>query len=185
MLKKLSMFVSTVTAATLISSGFFSPTASAEVKDSNANGFTLSFVKSIDATPELVYRALTQDIGYWWLDAHTWYGSGKNMTLADHVGGCLCEISGDKQTLHMIVAKLEPNSTVRLLGGLGPLQGEGLTGVMNWNLSSLTDNMTQLTVTYRVGGYSPHDLSQWAAAVDGVLQEQMSAMKNYVEQPVQ
>ncbi|OZB05172.1 MAG: hypothetical protein B7X54_06160 [Idiomarina sp. 34-48-12] len=75
-----------------------------------------------------------------------------------------------------------PNKFVRLLGGLGPLQGEGVTGVMEWRLDNIDDMSTELTVFYRVGGYTPNDLSQWAPAVENVLQQQMSAMKVFIEE---
>ena len=173
-------------AASLMVSGFFSPVTIAEVQDSTADGFTIGFTKTIAADTEQVYRALTTELPAWWIDAHTWYGSGENMHFDTHVGGCLCEKSTDRQTMHMQIAKLEPSTHVRLLGGLGPLQGEGVTGVMDWRLAvnETEPEKTTLTVMYRVGGYTPSDLSQWANAVDGVLQQQMSAMQTYAEQQI-
>src|SRR5690606_35832505 len=133
-------------AASLMVGGFFSPLALAEVKDSSPDGFTISFTKSIAADTDQVYRALTTELPSWWIDAHTWYGSGKNMQLDTYVGGCLCEKTTDRQTMHMQVAKLELNSHIRLLGGLGPLQGEGVTGVMDWHLAVNETNPRMTTL---------------------------------------
>lgn len=153
----------------------------AEVLDSSAQGFTIEFKQNVNASIGDVYNGLTDDIGQWWLDDHTWFGNGENMSLKALAGGCFCETFGDSQTQHMQVAMVIPNKLVRLLGGLGPLQGEGVTGVMEWRLDSIDDMSTELTVFYRVGGYTPSDLSQWAPAVESVLQQQMNAMKAFIE----
>ncbi|WP_169929825.1 SRPBCC family protein [Pseudidiomarina aestuarii] len=152
------------------------------VLDAAPNGFSIQFEQTIQATPKQVYQALTQDIGQWWLAAHTWYGSSANMTLAAKAGGCFCEIAAEgRETEHMRVVKVEPNQLIRLSGGLGPLQGEGLSGVMDWQIQSTSEDLVTLRVSYRVGGYSPNDLSAWAAPVATVLQQQMRAMQTFVE----
>ena len=40
---------------------------------------------------------------------------------------------------------------------------------------------TKLEVTYAVAGYLPAGMNTWAAPVDGVLEEQFTRLKNYVE----
>ncbi|RUO61202.1 hypothetical protein [Pseudidiomarina marina] len=167
--------------ALLLTATFTPIESQAEVIDSSAQGFTLEFKQTVNASITDVYNGLTDDIGQWWLDDHTWFGEGKNMNLDAVAGGCFCEIFGDSQVQHMQVAMVTPNQFIRLLGGLGPLQGEGVTGVMEWRLTQIDDASTELTVFYRVGGYTPNDLSQWAPAVENVLQQQMSAMKTFVE----
>lgn len=157
-------------------------TATSPVVDAASNGFSIQFEQTISATPEQVYQALTQDIGQWWLAAHTWYGSSAQMTLTAKAGGCFCEIAPDgRETEHLRVVKVEPNQLIRLSGGLGPLQGEGLSGVMDWQILSTTEEQVTFRVSYRVGGYSPNDLSAWAAPVANVLQQQMKAMQTFVE----
>lgn len=56
-------------------------TSSAEVIDSSATGFSLKFTYEIKASTEATYNSLTNELGAWWLDDHTWYGSGENMSL--------------------------------------------------------------------------------------------------------
>ncbi|RZQ56806.1 polyketide cyclase/dehydrase [Pseudidiomarina tainanensis] len=164
-----------------ITGASFVPSAVAEVVDSSKQGFTIEFKQAINASVVDVYSGLTENVGEWWLDDHTWFGNGQNMQLDARAGGCFCEIFGDSQAQHLQVAMIIPNQLVRLLGGLGPLQGEGVSGVMEWRLNNLAETSTELTVFYRVGGYTPNDLSQWAPAVESVLQQQMAAMKTFVE----
>ncbi|GAB3292667.1 SRPBCC domain-containing protein [Pseudidiomarina andamanensis] len=159
----------------------FGPSAVADVMDSSKEGFTIEFKQTINASVVDVYSGLTDNVGQWWLDDHTWFGNGQSMQLDARAGGCFCEIFGDSQAQHLQVAMIIPNKLVRLLGGLGPLQGEGVSGVMEWRLNNLEETSTELTVFYRVGGYTPNDLSQWAPAVENVLQQQMTAMKTFVE----
>lgn len=152
------------------------------VVDAEADGFSIRFERSVNASAEHVYQALTDDIGQWWLAAHTWYGKSANMSLSATAGGCFCEIAADgRETEHLRVIKVEPNRLIRFSGGLGPLQGEGLSGVMDWQLEAVSNTTSMLTLSYRVGGYSPNDLSQWATPVANVLQQQMDAMKTFVE----
>jgi len=174
-------WLKTKSIATCVISVLLTTPAVAEVIDSGAGGFTIQFSRTIDAPVEQVYRAVTDSVSAWWIDAHTWHGSGAAMQLDAKAGGCFCEIIGQQQTMHMQVARIVPNSLVRMLGGLGPLQGEGLHGVLDWRMQAATETTTEFTLFYRVGGYSPNDLSQWAEPVDAVMQQQITAMQNYVE----
>jgi len=80
----------------------------------------------------------------------------------------------------MEVVFLAPGKTVRLIGGLGPLQSIAATGSMTMQLSAV-DGGTKLEVTYAVTGYLPAGMNTWAAPVDSVLTEQFTRFKNYVE----
>ena len=79
----------------------------------------------------------------------------------------------------MQVAFADPGKTLRLLGGLGPLQGMGLHGVMEWRLEPF-DGGTRITLYYRAGGYTPDDLSQFAPVVDAVQAQQLGALAEYL-----
>lgn len=164
----------------------FLPTgqAEAEILDSSADGFTFEFSLPVDGHLKLVFDGLTQDIGQWWLADHTWYGHSENMVIQLEPGGCLCEIADERRfTEHLRVVKVEPYRLIRFTGGLGPLQAEGVDGVMDWSLASSSDEQTTtLTVRYRVGGYTGNDLSRWAPAVENVLQQQMKSFQSYIKQ---
>ncbi|RUO60310.1 SRPBCC family protein [Pseudidiomarina insulisalsae] len=153
----------------------------ADVLDSSATGFTLQFERTMKGDRAEVYRAMTAEIGNWWLAAHTWYGVSSNMYILAEPEGCLCERDGNRFTEHLRVVKVEPGELIRFTGGLGPLQGEGVHGVMDWQLLAGEDDQTStLRLSYRVGGYTPNDLSKWAPAVDNVLQQQMDALQSYL-----
>ncbi|MDN7135152.1 SRPBCC family protein [Pseudidiomarina terrestris] len=174
---KTSLFKSSL----VIIAACLTPQAVADVIDSSASGFTLTFKRELAAEPMQAYKALTDGIGNWWLAAHTWYGDSSNMRLTATLNGCLCEVSDQGETEHLRVVKVEPGKLIRLTGGLGPLQAEGLHGVMDWRLATTDDGRTSvITVYYRVGGYSPNDLSKWAPAVDNVLQQQMDSLQSYL-----
>lgn len=79
----------------------------------------------------------------------------------------------------MRVAFVDPAATLRLLGGLGPLQGMGLHGVMEWRLEPLNEG-TRITLRYRAGGYAPDDLTELAPVVDSVQAQQLGALAAYL-----
>jgi len=80
----------------------------------------------------------------------------------------------------MEVVNVVPGKRLVMSGGIGPLQSVAAAGSMEILLSP-ADGATKLQVTYTVGGYLPGGLNTWAAPVDGVLAEQFTRLKNYVE----
>jgi hypothetical protein len=56
----------------------------------------------------------------------------------------------------------------------------GLAGNMTWEFED-DPNGTRLTLTYAVGGYLAGGLDPLAPAVDGVLLDQMSSLRAFVE----
>ncbi|MBW8808609.1 MAG: hypothetical protein JF591_07185, partial [Lysobacter sp.] len=99
--------------------------------------------------------------------------------------GCFCEIGrgGKQQALHMTVAFVDPGKTLRLLGGLGPLQGMGLSGAMEFRLAPAAQGGTRITLFYRAGGYSPDDLSKFVPVIDKVQGLQLAGLADYLSKP--
>jgi hypothetical protein len=79
----------------------------------------------------------------------------------------------------MLVVFAEPPSLLRMSGGLGPLQGMGLTGAMEWRLLAV-DSGTKIALWYRAGGYTPDDPGKFATAVDSVQARQLGGLANFV-----
>ncbi len=154
--------------------------AAGEVKDSATDGFTVNISVDIHAAPSEVFSHIVQ-IGEWWSSEHTYSGDAHNLSIEQRVGGCFCEkLPNQGSARHMEVVFLAPGKTLRLSGGLGPLQPMAVTGTMTFNLSPSSDG-TKLDLTYAVGGYLPGGLNTLASPVDFVLTQQMTRLKSYVE----
>jgi uncharacterized protein YndB with AHSA1/START domain len=155
--------------------------AGAEVVDSAATGFLIQSTVRIDAPPSVVYEAVIHDIGRWWDPEHTFSGDARNLSLRAKPGGCFCErLPGGGGVRHLTVVFVDPGRSLRLVGGLGPLQDLGVAGSMTWKFSG-KDGGTALVLTYSVGGHRPGGLVDLAAPVDSVLLQQLHRLKDYVE----
>jgi hypothetical protein len=156
-------------------------TASSEVLDSAPGGFTIRHTTEIAAGRGEVYRAAIHNIGDWWSDDHTLSGNARNMYIEARTQGCFCERLGEAGgVVHLVVTFVNPGVILRLSGGLGPLGLMGVNGNMTWEFDD-TENGTTVTLNYAVGGYLPGGLDVVAEAVDGVLVEQMTGLKAFVE----
>lgn len=154
--------------------------ARAEVVEVSATQFQVKSVYSIAATPAQVYAAYSK-IGSWWNPDHSWSGKGENLTLEPKARGCFCEKLPDGGSVqHMAVVFAQPEKLLRLSGALGPLQPGALAGSLSLTTAE-KDKSTELTLVYNVAGYYPGGLTGIAPAVDGVLREQMTRLKKYVE----
>lgn len=155
--------------------------ARGEVIDSASNGFTVRHVTEVSlARPEL-YRIAVDHVGDWWNDDHTFSGHATNMYIEARALGCFCEAIGeDAAVVHLTVTFINPGQMIRLSGGLGPLGLMGANGNMTWEFAD-SETGTTVTLTYAVGGYLDGGLDAVAAAVDGVLVEQMSRLKSFAE----
>jgi hypothetical protein len=164
----------------LVSAGLNPLTA--EVKDSTAFGFTIQDTMMIAADPDVVYHSLVADVGRWWDSAHTFSGNAENLSIDDKAGGCFCEkLDNGGSVRHLEVVFAEPGKTLRMIGGLGPLQSMAVTGSMTWSLSK-TDNGTNVQVTYSIGGYRPGGLQKLAPLVDKVMGDQLKRLRDYIEE---
>jgi hypothetical protein len=67
-----------------------------------------------------------------------------------------------------------------MTGGLGPLQGMGLHGALEFRLSPTESGGTTVTMFYRAGGYTPDDLSAFAPVVDQVQALQLGGLATYL-----
>lgn len=155
-------------------------TASAEIADSAANGFTYKLVLNLQAPPETVYQRLLA-VGNWWSSSHTFSGDAHNLSIDARPMGCWCEkLPNGGGVRHMQVVMAMPGKMLVMTGGLGPLQSMAATGSMKLALAPANGG-TQLQVTYSVTGYLPAGMNSLAAPVDGVLTEQFMRFKNFVE----
>ena len=150
--------------------------ARAEIMDATARGFTLENAIQVPVEPMQAWQALVDDVDRWWPKDHTWWGAESVLSIEPRAGGCFCERNGEQQAQHLQVLFVDPGRLLRLSGGLGPLQGMGLGGVLEFQLAAAADGGTTITVFYRVGGYTPDDLSELAPVVDRVQALQLGGL---------
>ena len=153
--------------------------AQAEVVAAEAGGFQVKGQITVAAPRETVWTALLDPNG-WWSPSHRWF-EGSTMTLDPRPGGCWCETGPNGAgAKHLEIGLITPPETLQMTGGLGPLQGMGLDGVLTINLTSV-EGGTTVDWTYTVTGWAPTGIAFMAAPVDGVLTEQMARLKVSIE----
>jgi hypothetical protein len=154
--------------------------AAAEVTASSDSGFVSHHEAVVTAVPAAVWAAMLEPAG-WWNGEHTYSGNAANLTLEPVAGGCFCEaIPGSPgapagQIEHMRVLYLAPNATLRLSGGLGPLQSEAVTAVLTMQLAPSGEG-TRITWDLVVGGYMRPPMAALAPIVDQVIGEQLTRL---------
>jgi len=168
-----SLIAAVATAATLAGA------AHAEVTDKSAAGFEVTEKATIAAPAAKVYAAILTP-GAWWSSTHSWSGSAKNLSI-DLAAGCFCEKLPKGYARHMTVVFADGATTLRLFGGIGPMQSTGAAGHLGFVLKPVGE-ATELTLTYDVGGYAKGGLAdKWAAPVDGVLGDAAGRLKKFAE----
>jgi uncharacterized protein YndB with AHSA1/START domain len=168
--------------AALLAVAAIAAPAHAEVKDATPDGFTIENSVWVAAKPQAAYAALVHDVGRWWPADHTWWGDASKLSISDKAGGCFCETDGTRQAWHMTVTFTDPGKLLRMTGGLGPLQGMGLNGALEWRFAE-ENNGTRITLWYRVGGYTPDDIGKFAPVVDKVQGQQLGGLATFLRAP--
>lgn len=150
-------------------------TNKAEVVSATDNYFHIKITAEVKATPSEAYAQYLK-VGEWWSSDHTWFGDAKNMRIEAKAGGCFCETSEQGNVMHMQVSAVFPNSEVRMLGGLGPLQMMGLSGAMSWKFVAKDEQTTEIIHEYRVNGGGQTELPKFAEIVNKVQELQVSLL---------
>jgi hypothetical protein len=158
--------------------------ATAKVVDSSSSGFSLENHVEVATDADTTWKALVEDVGRWWPRDHTWWGEKSVLEIEPRAGGCFCERHEGNEALHMLVTFVQPGELLRMTGGLGPLQGMGLHGVLEFRLAEAQTGTgiggTRVTMFYRAGGYTPDDLSALAPVVDAVQALQLGGLASYL-----
>lgn len=158
--------------------------ATAEVTRTTDNSFVSRNEVVVTASPKEVWLALISP-STWWQSAHTWSGDAKNLTLMPQAGGCFCETIPEvdepgRFTLqgsveHMRVVQAYPEAALRMVGSLGPLQSEPVTGVLTIVISKVPKG-TRIVFEYNVGGAMRYEVPVISKAVDGVMAAQIASL---------
>ncbi len=155
--------------------------ARAEVVAADAAGFISEHELRLPVSPTRAYEALTREVHAWWDASHSYSGDAANFSLDARAGGCFCEALADGgSVMHMHVLHADPGRLLRLGGGLGPLQGMGVSGSMDFALEAV-EGGSLLKYRYAVHGYAPGGLEGLAPVVDEVQRGQLERLKAYLE----
>ena len=161
------------------------PLAQAEVTANSPAGFVIKHSAEIAAPKAAVWQALVTP-SKWWSGKHTYSGDAANLYLDAQATGCFCEKlpkpadapvgqrMGSVEHMHVVYADPQ-GGVLRMVGGLGPLQGEAAHGTLTIRLKS-TAAGTRIEWEYVVGGYLRMNLEELAPLVDKVLGEQLSRL---------
>lgn len=149
-----------------------------DVVSKEAGGFQLSFRKNTTADRRVAYQVLVSRFSQWWDSAHTYSGDSGNLSI-DLQKSCILEaLPGGGFVRHMEVVYHDPKqTTLRLTGGLGPLQEMGVQGAMTFQVITV-DGQTEIRLTYNVVGHSALNLDRLAPVVDRVLSEQLARLSD-------
>jgi len=156
----------------------FAPFAHAEIKESSADAFFLTYSGAVAAPTAKTYADIVQ-ISRWWDSEHTYSGKAANLTIKPEAGGCFCEKWKDGSVEHGEVLMAMPGKVLRIRTALGPLQERALNGILTFWIRN-DDSTTTLTVEYRVNGASASGLDQLAPSVDEVLGTQLDRLRRYI-----
>lgn len=156
--------------------------AVAEVQHIAETGFIIENKIQTSADVETTWSAFVVDVDSWWPKDHSyWLGAG-TFSIEPVAGGCFCEKSdAGRSAEHMHIAFVDPHKMLRMTGGLGPLQGMGMFGALEF-LFNENEQGTEVTMTYRVNGINPTGFDELAPIVDAVQGLQIGGLKTYLEQ---
>lgn len=163
--------------------------AQAEVVTQSSAGFVIKLSADTTATQSDAWKALITP-SKWWSGEHTYTGDASNLWLDAQATGCFCEKlpkptdapaeqrMGSVEHMHVVYADPQ-RGVLRMVGGLGPLQGEALHGTLTITLKPI-EGGTRIEWDYVVGGYMRMDPEQIAPLVDKVMGEQLTRLVGWL-----
>jgi len=165
----------------------------AEVTAKSDIGFvTAAAVDVPGRTPQQVWQALLRP-AKWWNPIHSWSGDAEALYLDAQAGGCFCELlplpkdapAGTRRGSieHGRILATMPPRLMRIVGALGPLQGEALVGTLTITLKADAEGGTRMAWSYVVGGFMRMKVDDIAPIVDKVLAEQATRLAEYAAMP--
>lgn len=158
--------------------------ALADVVDVSPSGFMMKHEVTVGVAPEKAYSAFVADVDKWWNAQHSYSGDAKNFSIEPKALGCFCEkLSNGGSIAHMQVVYVQPNSAIRMVGGLGPLQASGVHGsfTMRFLAPAAGTIGSRIEMSYAIGGYMQGGFEKIAPLVNNVLVEQLVRLKTYID----
>jgi hypothetical protein len=153
----------------------------AEVQAVEREGFTIVLVADVTASPDRAYAAFSRPAD-WWDSEHSWSGDARNFRFEPRAGGCWCEaLAGGGSVEHGRIIAYNPARRVIVMDSvLGPLLETAQAGRLIWRVEpGAREGTSRINWLYRVSIVptgNPEQDAALAAAVDGVLAEQMARL---------
>lgn len=159
--------------------------APAAVTAQTEAGFVITLSGETPATRAEAWSALVAP-HKWWSPDHTYSGDAANLYIDAQATGCFCEKlprpaaapagqrMGSVEHMHVVYADPQ-RGVLRMVGGLGPLQGEAVHGTLTITLTPI-EGGTRIEWVYVVGGYMRMKPEQVGPMVDTVLGEQLQRL---------
>ena len=151
----------------------------AEVLTLAETGFIIENKIQVTANKAETWQALTEEVDLWWPKDHSWWGTESTLSIEAVAGGCFCEMGVGKSAEHMHISFVDPPNLLRMTGGLGPLQGMGMYGALDFLLTE-SEKGTEVTLTYKVNGINPGGFEQLAPIVDQVQTIQIGGLATHL-----
>ncbi|MEZ6107045.1 MAG: hypothetical protein R3B96_13235 [Pirellulaceae bacterium] len=109
--------------------------------------------REVEAERAVAYVAFYASVGEWWSADHTYSNDSQNLSIEAKAGGLFREsLPNNGSVKHMEVVFAAPGRSLRMVGGLGPLQEQAVTGVMTITFTESGEGKTKVVLDYRVGG---------------------------------
>lgn len=105
------------------------------------------FAIDIQANSRRVWRALTDQVGAWWLPSFHMLGESSIVMLEPHAGGRLLESADGREILWYTVIAIDPEKTLDLAGYCTAKYGGPATTMLSLQVTSLTDRSSRLHVS--------------------------------------
>lgn len=150
----------------------------AQVTESSADGFVIKTSHDLELGSKEAYAAFVDGFSEWYDASHSYSGKAENLSL-DLEKNCMLEtLPDDGFVRHMEIVFHQPGQVLRMTGGLGPLQGMGVSGAMTFTFSE-TGGQSKVTMEYYVSGAKHLKLDQIADPVNQVLNGQLTRFQTY------
>jgi uncharacterized protein YndB with AHSA1/START domain len=105
------------------------------------------FALEINASAARVWRAITDQVGSWWLPHFHMLGESSTVELEPHAGGRLLEREGSRELLWYTVIAIDPERSIDLAGYCTAKYGGPATTLLSLAVSPLATQRCRLQVS--------------------------------------
>jgi uncharacterized protein YndB with AHSA1/START domain len=105
------------------------------------------FALDIEASTSRVWRALTDQLGSWWLPSFHMLGESSIIELEPHAGGRLVERADGRELLWYTVLAMDPEKSLDLVGYCTAKYGGPSTTMLSIEVTGISERLSRLNVS--------------------------------------